>query len=52
MRVVRAGRNRRPDGSRYEGHWKTGRKEGKGKLVTSKGEVVEGLWRNDNLVDQ
>jgi hypothetical protein len=37
------------NGSYYEGEWKDGLKEGKGKLV-SKDTVITGFWKNDKYV--
>ena len=35
----------RPDGRRYEGEWLKGKQHGKGLFTNSKGESVEGVWR-------
>ena len=37
----------RANGKIYEGYWKAGKKEGKGKLVLPSGEIIEGDWHND-----
>jgi len=41
----------RPDGKKFEGFWKAGKKDGRGRYVSSDGEVLEGTWRNDALVN-
>lgn len=33
-----------PDGSKYDGHWKDGRRNGFGKLESSDGFVYDGTW--------
>ena len=35
------------DGSFYEGHWKEGKANGKGRLVRENGEVYDGQWKDD-----
>jgi len=39
----------RPDGRKYEGNWKMGKKEGRGKFTSVEGIVTEGYWRDDNF---
>ena len=36
---------------RYEGFWKSGKREGKGKQITKDGKVKEGIWHDDALSD-
>ena len=36
-------------GSRYEGDWRNGNKEGKGIYYYIDGDRYEGDWRNDNM---
>lgn len=42
----------RPDGSKFEGYWKYGKKDGNGKITSSKGETLEGIWDNDDYIDE
>jgi hypothetical protein len=39
------------DGTSYEGQWKRGVKEGKGKMVY-KDSIVEGYWKNDKYIGE
>lgn len=39
------------DGSYYEGEWKDGKKDGKGKLVQD-GSEITGFWKNDEYIGQ
>lgn len=36
----------------YEGEWKDGVPDGKGKLYKSKGQVIEGVWKKGELVKE
>ena len=36
-----------PDGSKYEGYWKSDMANGKGRLIHADGDVYEGDWVND-----
>jgi hypothetical protein len=36
-----------PDGSMYEGYWKNGKANGKGRLIHADGDVYVGLWKDD-----
>jgi len=40
------------DGSVYIGSMKDDSREGRGKLLTEDGDVIEGLWENDELVQK
>lgn len=33
----------------YQGHTKSNKKNGKGLLITDKGEILVGTWKNDKL---
>ncbi|MGB0525418.1 MAG: SpoIIE family protein phosphatase [Flammeovirgaceae bacterium] len=37
------------DGSKYEGHFKNGKREGQGTLTYRNGDIVTGQWHNDRL---
>jgi len=41
-----------PDGTIFEGFFKNGRKNGKGRLLTHKGEVILGDWMGGKIKDQ
>lgn len=36
-----------PDGSMYEGQWRSDKANGKGRLIHADGDVYEGDWTND-----
>lgn len=38
-----------PDGSKYDGHWKDGRRNGFGKLESSDGFVYDGTWLDNAM---
>ncbi len=38
-----------PDGTFYEGLWKDGLKNGKGKIIQPDGRCYEGLWKDGKL---
>ncbi len=38
-----------PDGQRYEGMWKGGKKEGRGSLIFPNGASYEGRFRDDRI---
>lgn len=36
-----------PDGSKYEGYFIEGRREGRGRFTSSDGDIYEGEWKNN-----
>lgn len=35
-----------PDGKKYQGHWKNGKRHGSGTMTLPSGKVKRGQWRN------
>lgn len=40
----------RPDGKQYEGQWKEGKMNGKGKSIAPSGKFREGMWENGTRI--
>ena len=36
-----------PDGSLYQGQWRDGKANGKGRLIHSDGDIYQGEWKDD-----
>jgi len=51
MYLVSLYNNSRPNGERFEGYWRDGKKEGKGRLFSAEGKVIEGVWKNDKYIE-
>jgi MORN repeat len=40
-----------PSGAIFEGTWINGLKEGKGKYKSPKGKVLDGVWKNNKVIE-